>query len=151
MRKGTGFNFFNCLSGTISIKTSEKPQRIGNLLNLKSTPTSKLLDVSWVPNVYQRHNDDEPFRDLADEEWNLVVYDCPSITLGCSISNYCGDGRTSNHQAPNGKHFTVRDMVKAVCENQKQTRGATDWFGGIDVHHIFFEGINNNGIISWGS
>ena len=159
MKKGAGFEFFNRVSGTISVETSEEPERIGQLYNLKSTPTAKLLDVTWEPNLYQPDNDDEPFRDLTDAEWEQVVFDCPKITLGCSISDYCGASETTEHQAPKGKNFTVRDMVKAVCENQKKTRGATDWFGGIDVHHIFFEGIrlpsvitaDSVGTISWGS
>lgn len=111
MIKGPGFEFFNRLSGTISVKTSEEPERIGNLLNLKSTPTAKLVDVTWEPEVYQRDND-EPFRDLTDAEWEQIVFDCQ-----------------------------------------------TDWFGGIDVHHIFFEGIkvpsgataDSVGVIGWGS
>ena len=156
MKKGPGFDFFNRLSGTIGVETSEKPERIGNLLNIKSTPNAKLLDVTWEPNVYQPDNDHEPFRDLTKDDWKRIVFDCSAITLGCSISNYCGDGEETEHQAPNGKYFTVRDMVKAVCDNQMQTRGATDWFGGIDVHHVFFEGITISedgtfGTIGWGS
>ncbi len=146
-----GLNFFNGLSGTINIETSEKPERIGSLLNLKSVPTAKLLDVTWEDVRVYTSDKNEPFRELTKEEWKLIVFDCPEIELGCSISNYCGDRETTKHQAPNGKYFTVRDMVKAVVDNQKQTRGATDWFGGIDVHHIYFEGIDANGHIGWGS
>jgi hypothetical protein len=154
--RGPGFKLFNNLSGTTHIETSEEAQQIGNLLNLKSSPTATLLSVTWEPTVYQPDNDDDPFRDLTVSERDLVVFDSPAITLGCSISDYCGDGETTEHQAPNGKNFTVRDMVKAVCENQQQTRGQTDWFGGIDVHHIYFEGLNQSEgsdvwTISWGS
>jgi len=150
MKKGEGFSFFDGLGGTIEIETSEKPERIGTLLNLKSTPTSKLLSVKWEPHIYI----EDGVRKLTKEEWKLIVFDCPTIKLSCATSNYCGDGETTEHQAPNKQYFTIRDMVQAICDNQKQTRGSTDWFGGIDVHHIFFEGIEMTediGIISWGS
>ncbi|MGA9520488.1 MAG: hypothetical protein WBV82_03435 [Myxococcaceae bacterium] len=64
-------------------------------------------------------------------------------------------GDPVEHRAPNGKHFTVRELVKAVEETERQSRSRSNWLGGIDVHHVYFEGIHpeNDGTwsIAWGS
>ena len=58
------------------------------------------------------------------------------------------------HKSKNGI-FTVKDLMKAVLRTEKKTRKNTEWFGGIDVHHIFFEGLvkirGNKFQICWGS
>ena len=59
------------------------------------------------------------------------------------------------HAPADGLTFTVRDLAKAVEETERHARGDTEWFGGVDVHHRFFEGIRMDeaGVwhISWGS
>jgi hypothetical protein len=152
--KGPGFNLFNRLSGTISIEMSEPPHRMGQLWNMQSPPTATLKDVTWPnPSIYEKDNYDDPFRPLTSEELDLVVLETPSIR----VNSFACLKRTRNveHKAPNGKYFTIRDMLGVVVETERQTRGDTDWFGGIDVHHVFFEGIKlrDDGvwIIGWGS
>src|SRR5262249_44443192 len=68
----------------------------------------------------------------------------------------CGlDERVVEHRAPDGGAFTVRDLAAAIAETERQTRGGTNWFGGIDVHHVYFEGLmlDDDGVwtIGWGS
>ena len=59
------------------------------------------------------------------------------------------------HSAPNGNSFTIQDMIIAIEVTERKSRGSSEWLGGIDVHHIYFEGIhqNENGDweIPWGS
>lgn len=62
-------------------------------------------------------------------------------------------GKVVSHDAPNGEFFTVRDLLHAVEETERQTRGRAD---ESDLFcHIFFEGIGlaADGVwdISWGS
>jgi hypothetical protein len=46
-------------------------------------------------------------------------------------------------------------MLNAVAETERQTRDKSEWFDGVDVHHIYFEGIHqgSDGVweIYWGS
>ena len=60
-----------------------------------------------------------------------------------------------SHNAPNGEFFTVRDLLHAVEETERQTRGQTQELGSSCWCHIFFEGIHlvADGVwdISWGS
>ena len=51
--------------------------------------------------------------------------------------------------------FTVRDLVQAIEATELQTRGNSEWFDGIDVHHVFFEGLTRDAggdwSVYWGS
>ena len=143
-----GLSFFNKLSGRLAIKLSEEPKPISEgMLNLAAPPTARLVSVSlhmkvWIPERAE-------FRELTELEWTRVVLRSPVIRMG-------GDaGRAIEHRAPDGAAFTVCDLTAAIAETERQTRGETDWFGGIDVHHAFFEGIepDDDGVwwISWGS
>jgi hypothetical protein len=66
-----------------------------------------------------------------------------------------GSEHVFEHSAPDGATFTVRDLVAAMLETEHQTRPHTNWFGGIDIHHIYFGGIrcDENGVwdIEWDS
>jgi hypothetical protein len=143
--KGPGFDLFNTLSGTIDVKLSEAPERIGQLLNLKTTPSTKVLDVKWHPEIYtadDENSNDNLFRPLTSEDLDLVVFDTSELYVNSHACMH--PGRMIKHEAPNGENFTVRDMIEVVAETERQTRGETEWFGGPDVHHIFFEGITES-------
>jgi hypothetical protein len=59
----------------------------------------------------------------------------------------------TEHVADGGA-FTVRDLAGAIATTERASRGSSEWFGGIDVHHVFFEGIEDDDgawRICWGS
>ncbi|MFI6996408.1 hypothetical protein [Nocardia sp. NPDC050175] len=137
--------FFNGLSGTLAIVLTEPTENVAaNLSNQRAAATATITEVSFAPNVFE----DGDFRDLTDDEFDRVVLDLPALNLR-------GFGDPVEHRAPNGKCFTVRDLVAAISETERSTRQQSQWFGGIDVHHIFFEGIHegDDGVweIYWGS
>jgi hypothetical protein len=48
----------------------------------------------------------------------------------------------------------VRDLKRAVACSERVSRQDSDWKGGIDVHHIYFEGIeleDDVWMIGWAS
>lgn len=89
------------------------------------------------------------FRRLTAAELDSVVFRGKQIRLRGMA------GKVVSHDAPNGEFFTVRDMLHAVEETERRTRGQSDWFGEVDFIHIFFEGIRlaDDGVwdITWGS
>ena len=89
-------------------------------------------------------------RDLTEDEWSRVVLHTPLIRMRGE-----NDAQVVEHRALGGVAFTVRDLAAAIAETERHTRGGTVWDGGIDVHHIYFEGIEleEDGVwlISWGS
>ncbi|MFF2554155.1 hypothetical protein ACFVUS_24365 [Nocardia sp. NPDC058058] len=138
--------FFNSLSGTLNITLSEPPEDISpNLSNQRATPTAEIAELTLAVQVWEGNAD---FRAPTSEELTQPALSQPEVTLR-------GLGDPITHQAPNGQWFTVDDLLTAVTETERATRHQQPWFDGIDVHHIFFEGIefgeNGIGEINWGS
>jgi len=138
--------FLNTLSGTLEIELTEAPERIApNLDNMKAPASARIERLALKAQVFE--NDD--LRPLTEEELERVVWQGPEIRL---IGE---NGAAVAHRAPNGKSFTVREVLAAIEETERQTRGSSEWFGGIDVHHVFFEGLeqedDNCWQILWGS
>jgi hypothetical protein len=140
-------HFFNRLSGRLHIDLSEPAQPVAKgWLNLAAPPTARLERASLTMQVLE----DDELRELTDDEWKRVVLRAPAVRM-------VGENQKSvvEHQAPDGVAFTVRDLAAAIAETETQTRGGTEWLGGIDVHHIYFEGLelDEDGVwsITWGS
>jgi hypothetical protein len=139
--------FFNSLSGKLEIELTVPPEKIGNLDNLRATPKAKIKSLKLATELFNRET--ETARELTPDELQSVAFRAAQIKLR-------GEGGGAvTHQAPNGKFFTVQDMLNAVAETERQTRDKSEWIGGVDVHHVFFEGIHlgEDGIweIYWGS
>lgn len=147
MKKHPELDFFNSLSGILEIELDVPAERVASLLNLRASPTSRILRLELKAQVFNREAED--FRPLTPEEWDSVAFRRSSIQLKSE------DAEVVTHEAPNGEFFTVRDLIKAVEETERKTREQSEWLGGVDVHHVFFEGIHytKDGVweIYWGS
>ncbi|QDU58784.1 hypothetical protein [Aeoliella mucimassa] len=143
-----GLEFFNSLSGQLEIELSEPAERVAeNLANEAAPPTATIVSLTFVPEIFVEET--EEFRPLTEEELSRVAYKGASITL-------VGEGGVAvEHKAPNGQHFTVAELVTAVEKTEKESRAKSEWLDGIDVHHIFFEGMyqeeDGSWWITWGS
>ena len=138
--------FFNNLSGKLKIELTEPPERVGNLSNERAPADAEIKSISLNLEVFNQ--DDETFRALTKEELATIAFHGASIVLQSE------DGEEVSHNAPNGESFTVADLAKAVEETERQTRGDSEWLGGIDVHHVYFEGLEEEDgvwLICWGS
>jgi hypothetical protein len=139
--------FFNGLSGVLRIVLTEPAQQAApHLLNLVASPTAKIASASFELHVYE----DEDDRELTEEEWARVVIHAPRIRMR-SVDT---DEIVIDHDAPNGSSFTVRDLATAIAKTERDSREHGEWLGGVDVHHIFFEGIeleDGAWTICWGS
>lgn len=139
--------FFNSILGNLKIELTEPPQRLPSLANEKALPTAKIKTLRFVPKMDDPQRDQ--YRELSAEELGRIAFPQPEIRLKGQAR------RVVSHKAPNGKYFTVHDLLSAVEETERLTRGESTWFGGIDIHHTFFEGIHpaadNVWEIHWGS
>lgn len=138
--------FFNNLSGRLEFELSEEPKPIApNLANLAAPPSARLVSLHLSAEVFE----DKEFRELTAEERASLAFPEPRIMLRGT------NGASVEHQAPKGAGFSVDELLAAVEETERQTRGGSEWFGGVDVHHAFFEGIypREDGTwgIAWGS
>ncbi len=140
--------FFNVLSAVLEIELSEPTVAVApNLLNQKATKNARIVSVSLKPSFYDSVTDE--LRELTLKELELVVLKLGSIQLR-------GEGKSAvEHDAPNGEFFTVRDLMDTIAVTERKTRERTEWCDGIDVHHIFFEGmeLGVDGVweVYWGS
>ncbi len=143
----SNFEFFNSLTGKLEIELTEPAEPYANMANLAAKPSAELVDVWFQPEVFEEN--EQKFRDLTETELQLVIFRESRIRLRGL------DETVVEHKAPNGRSFTVKEMFAAIEETERRTRGNSEWLGGIDVHHRFFEGIyqdeNGDWEISWGS
>jgi hypothetical protein len=139
--------FFNGLSGKLEIELDVPAEPVANLLNLRAAPDARLVRLELRAEVFNR--DTGALRPLTPEEWDAVAF------RGSSIRLRSEDGEAVSHAAPNGSYFTVEQLLHAVEETERRTRARSEWLGGIDVHHVYFEGIHpgDGGVwdIDWGS
>ena len=139
--------FFNGLSGQLAVDLTEPAQSISENLpgNLVAPAGARVKRVSLELRIFE----DDDFHDLSEEDWSRVVI------WGASLRLRGESGVVVEHRAPDGKAFTVRDLGEAVARTEHQGRDESEWFGGVDVHHVFFEGISleEDGVwaICWGS
>jgi hypothetical protein len=139
--------FFNSLCGKLEIELDVPAQPIGNLQNLRAAPAARVVRLALRAQVFNR--DTKAFRALTPQELDAVAF------RGSFIRLRSEGGDVVRHDAPNGSLFTVRELLQAVEETERRTRSRSEWLGGVDVHHVFFEGIEpgEDGVweICWGS
>jgi hypothetical protein len=140
-----GLAMFNKLSGTLQIKLSEATHALSErLMNQVASPSARIEQIGLELNVYENRE----FRDLTDAEWSTLV-------IRDAVIRMRGEGPAIvEHHAPSAAGFTVRDLADAIAKTEREGRSDTEWYGGIDTHHVFFEGIrDDDGVwaIRWGS
>ena len=141
--------FFNELSGKLEIELTSPTEQIGNLENVRATPDAQIVTLRLTAEVFNLETD--TFRDLTADELHSVAFRGAQITLRGE------SGGMVTHEAPNAEFFTVQQLLNAVAETERQSRDQSEWLGGVDVHHVYFEGIHpdededNVWAIYWGS
>lgn len=139
--------FFNCISGFLDIVIDPDPQYVNNLGNLKAPDQSVIKSISLKNSIYEDADNDH--RELTESELSQPAFNSPSISM------FGAAREVVEHTAPNGQYFTVSELLQAVEDTEKSTRANSEWLGGINIHHIAFEGISlredGTWMISWGS
>ena len=100
-------------------------------------PGEKIKSISWhktegrefgvisTPGVYE-------INPISEKDLNKVYHLCPTITIK-------SDKAYLTFTSHGG--FTLRQLMDNILAVEKISRPKTDWFGGIDAHHIYFEGL----------
>ena len=133
----------------IEIETYRKYE---GLLNKFVEPGIKIKSIS-IDNI-EKFLDDEIVK-VTEKELDTICYKGKEITLIEQKSDYHKGYMESFHTKNKG--FTVKDMFNIIVEFEKKARPLSIWFGGIDAHHVYFEGLTqvsdkkNTFTICWGS
>jgi len=117
-----------------------------HLMNDFAKPGAQIVSITWDSCHYTWDEDNECIENVSEEELDRIVYDGQQMTF--ETGRY-----QKTYTNPNG--FTLRHVMDLVLDFERESRSRTQWFGGVDVHHIFFEGITQNDRgnfeIGWGS
>lgn len=143
-----GLSFFTELGGRLRIELTEPSRAVSEqLVNQVASPTARIAGVSFE--MYAFVNDE--IEDLSEEQWLRVVLRSPQIRMrDIRTPDTCIEAA-----APNGTSFTVRDLDTAIERTELHCRASSNWLDGIDVHHVYFEGmtLGSDGVweVHWGS
>lgn len=143
MSRHPELDFFNSLSGSLEIVLTRPLKRIGKLLNEAAPPSAKIRSLRLRLGVPVEGSMDT--RRLTRAELASIAFRGARIRLRSGVS----EGPALVMPAPNGEWFTVADLIGTIEEVERRSRGASEWFGGIDVHHVYFEGIHPDGRARW--
>ena len=131
------------LSFTLCIEMTKPSILIGNSYNEMQHSDSSIIDIS-TSEVSEYLNGD--FKELTKKELDEVAFVGKTITFTDYVS------KTFKNEKG---FFSVKELLKNLVLFEKENRPHTEWFGGIDCHHVFFEGIfkvkGGAYSISWGS
>lgn len=152
---------FNRLSWTLHIDATEKPCGVN--------PNSTYLLISkidaWRPiQIYDKTvgdlpDDPSPFTDATSTDLELpgltgytMILDNGHKTAGKYRVSTKRVKRTFKNKRG---YFTCGELIDNIVQFENTSRIFTNWFGGIDCHHVFFEGLRSSGkdtyIVQWGS
>jgi hypothetical protein len=134
--------FFINLSGTLRIDLVV-PDEPGPYYenDLKVRSDARIVNVRLEDCVYE--DGTRKHRRLTLEEYSRVAFRGESIRLKSQ------SGEVVSHRALNGSYFTVYELLCAVEETERRTRANSEWLGGIDIRHIYFEGLEQGDDDVW--
>ena len=140
----------------LGVDTDQPPVQHFPLLNRFEDPNSKVVDIYCNEITYydKELNEQVPF---TQEELNVPAFIGSEISLSNVWLDRKGKKVAESHMSfCNQKgHFTIQEMVDMVVEFEKVDRPKTCWFGGIDAHHVYFEGLckqkDGSYSVCWGS
>ena len=129
------------------------------LLNRFEQPDSEIKALH--AGTLMRHGEDD-LVDLTPEELaepgfvgkTMILESSPYRPGGKDSGDDIGETRKTYNNEKG--FFTVKEVVEAVEDFERLDRSKTKWFGGIDCHHGFWQGLVPNEKedaywISWGS
>ena len=134
--------------GSLNIEVTEPLLSIS--LNEYATPTAQLESITFEGNTF----DGEDIHEVTEEQLAETAFNHPEINLVWQPAPG-RDYLVCHRDAPNGTHFTLQDLIDTIVGAETLFRPHSEWFGGIDTSHTFFEGFTQHGehtfSIFWGS
>ena len=147
------------LNFTLQIKTTKTAPQCGMLLNRFELPGSQITSITASnPTIYDSATND--MIDQTSRELSQPGFIGEVLVLENKYVDKNGKAVAKTRKLSTRKrgYFTAKEVVDAVVAFEKIDRPKSCWFGGIDCHHVFFEGIRPSGRgekkafgIAWGS
>lgn len=141
----------------LSIETTNTAPQQGMLLNRLEAPDSQITNITHTDIDYYDKKKDALIS-LTDDELKRPGFIGDSITFHSIWTNKDDEvvAQTKRTFTNTKGYFTIQQMVDNIVKFELLDRPKTCWFGGVDCHHVYFEGISKNEDnktygIHWGS
>ena len=148
----TKYLHYKHLSFILEIYTDKLPIQHGMLENRFEAEDAKITRIGYTIPSYVKDDDLFP---LSKDELRNPGFIGNSVTFSNTRLNEGIEQSTTKTFTNTRGYFTVEEMIKNITEFEVIDRPKSKWFGGIDAHHVFYEGIhkeaNGSYRIHWGS
>ena len=147
----------NDISFLLNISTTKTAPQRGILLNRFEEPDSviKMITHSEITRYNREIDEHIP---LTKRELEAVGFVGEQFILHNTWKNDNNEvvAETKKTFKNQKGYFTIKEIVKHIVNFERVDRPKTSWFGGVDCHHIYYEGIHLNRDkagygIGWGS
>ena len=143
------------LSWILNLTFDREDIRHGMLMNRFIDPQAKMVSVGHgILTFYDA--DAEEHIELTPAQKKRPGFIGSTMTLYNQWSDQDGNvtGETKKTFRNTKGFFTIAEVVKKICEFETIDRPKSKWFGGVDAHHVFYEGMSKKEkgyTISYGS
>ena len=115
----------------INIETSEAP-RATNRMNRFEVPAAQLLRIQSG-----RPEWGSTGRELSDDELQSPGFHGSPMQLRADRDAEV----TEKSYHSDKEYFTIQEVIANIVDFEMARRPKTNWFGGLDAHHVYFEGM----------
>ena len=146
---------FDALSWSIHIETSLPELRVEGSLNCFQHPEATVVGIEASPPVIYPDSDDHEHLLTYNYEVSEDYLEQTGFNGNAICLKSPSDG--SYHVYGSSSHsFSCKELIDVIVDFEQKERPKTNWLGGMDVHHVWFEGlcrVSNSCafFISWGS
>jgi hypothetical protein len=129
------------LFAKLNVELTIPPVTIADTANLRAVAEAKIKSLKLESSAFDKAA--KSFRPLTSQELTSVAFPEPKIRLRGQA------GVVIEHRAANGEYFRVAEILTAIEATELASRDRTEWFGGVDVHHIYFAFLQANEDGTW--
>lgn len=147
----------NNLYFVLNIKTSNTAPQRGMLMNRFEQPDSVIQGISHTP-ITKYNSSRQEHEELSANELKEPGFYGDTMTMKSVWKDDSGAvvAKTKKTFKNTKGFFTIKQVAANIVKFEIKDRPKTKWFGGIDAHHVFFEGLRPNSrgdtySVFWGS
>ena len=154
--KGVTYAFNKNVTFILGVDTDKPSVQHFPLLNRFEDPDSKIVNIfsNEITHYDKELEEQVPF---TQEELDVPAFIGSEISLSSVWLDRKNKKVAETHMSFYNDigYFTIQEMVDMVVEFEKVDRPKTCWFGGVDAHHVYFEGLHKQKdgsySVCWGS